>query len=134
MITGSETEEMPQVKQARPIWFKVLGRRLSVTLMMLLGLLVFCTAVGIDSLQQAAAADMPAQSLAPLRTTAPVAPLRSSPLSHPRQSISKSINFTGTYLEFDEATAQRLSHSDLVGSQLTRSRLTSSHLLLHNAR
>lgn len=127
MTEGSEAEEMPQMARVRPSWLKVVIRRLSVPLMLLLGLFVFFTAVGFDSLQQAAAADMPGQQIAPLQTA-----LASPSQPSPAANANAAIEVAGTYLEFDEATAQRLSHSDLIGSHLTRSRLTSSHLLLRS--
>lgn len=130
MIESPEAEAIPSsAEPARPTGPRKLGRRLSAPLVLLLGLLVFLTAVGIDSLQQAAAADLPRQPLATLQSAPRPTPPR---LVATSQLPAVAKEATGTYLEFDEATAQRLGHSDLLGSHLTRSRLTSSHLLLRN--
>ncbi|MGF1460785.1 MAG: hypothetical protein ACFBSG_17370 [Leptolyngbyaceae cyanobacterium] len=87
---------------------------------MLIGLLLFAIAVSLDSLQQAAAADL----LSP-------AALESEMISQP--ALSETVPRlselpAGTYLEFDAQTASRLRRSDLLGAHMTRSRLTSAHL------
>ncbi|RZM75397.1 hypothetical protein [Leptolyngbya iicbica] len=95
-----------------------LWQRLSMRLLLLLGIVVFGAAVGVDSLQQAIAADMTVDAIAPNL----VSPMVGE--NHPDGSAS----LAGTYLEFDAETAQRLQRSDLLSSRLTRSRLTSAHL------
>ena len=130
MMQGPDAEEKPSPELARPGWLKRLGRRLSVPLALLLSLLVFLTAVGIDSLQQAAAADMTRQSTAFLQANIQQAAAQSAFVPN----ANRGADVTGTYLEFDETTASRLGRSDLIGSQLTRSRLTRSHLLLRSPR
>jgi len=129
MIEGIDAEDLPLTAPGQSPWRRQLWRRLSLPLVLLLGLFVFLTAVGIDSLQQAAAADMSGQSLHTAQAAA-ASPRWSARQVTPAQPAP---NLAGTYLEFSETTAKRLSHSDFVGSQLTRSRLTSSHLLLRNS-
>jgi hypothetical protein len=99
-------------------------QRLSVRLLLVLGIVVFCAAVSVDSLQQAVAADMAVDAIAP---TNPAAVNAVSPVAASDRS-DRAVDDTGTYLEFNTETAQRLQHSDLLGPQLTRSRLTRAHL------
>ena len=99
-------------------------QRFSVPLLLVLGIVVFCAAVGVDSLQQAVAADMVVDAIAPTNISSlkAVSPVAASDRS------DRAVNYPGTYLEFNTETAQRLQHSDLLGPQLTRSRLTRAHL------
>ena len=105
--------------QWQSIW-----QRFSVRLLLVLGILVFFAAVGVDSLQQAMAADMTMSAIAPGTSS----PMNSLQLELESDLVHESVDRAGTYLEFDPKTSQRLRHSDLLSSQLTRSRLTSAHL------
>ncbi len=104
--------------------WQVIWQRLSVRLLLFLGILVFFTAVGVDSLQQAMAADMAIEAIAPVTSSS----MNSFHLELENDHAIESADRAGTYLEFDPETSQRLRHSDLLSSQLIRSRLTSAHL------
>jgi len=104
-------------------WSRI-WQRLSVRLWLILGIVVFGAIVSVDSLQQAVAADMAVDTIAPVNPAAlnVVSAVAASDRSE------RAVDDTGTYLEFNTETAQRLQHSDLLGPQLTRSRLTRAHL------
>lgn len=104
-------------------WLKALWRRLTFGFVLLLGVAVFLTAVGIDSLQQASAADM-SSATDPSREL----PFAVNLSSSPEMSGANQPSTTGSYLEYDAATANRLRHRVLTSASLTESRLTSSHL------
>jgi len=127
MIEGIDAEDVPSTAPSQSPRRSQLSRQLSLPLVMLLGLFVFFTAVSVDSLQQASAADMSSQAMTTVQTPASSATGFSSRVAPSHATVA------GTYLEFNEATAHRLSHSDLVGSHLTRSRLASAHLLMRNS-
>ena len=105
------------------LWLQALWRRLTVSFVLLLGVAVFLTAVGIDSLQQASAADMSSP-------TAPSGELSRAVNSSSMIEVSGTNQPTtaGSYLEYDLETANRLRHRVLTSASLTGSRLTSSHL------
>ncbi|MDB9528857.1 hypothetical protein PN498_22885 [Oscillatoria sp. CS-180] len=98
-----------------------LWHRLTLRLVLVLGVVVFLTAVGIDSLHQAAAADMPKVSIEGN-------PVPSAKTVNPSSAANIKQTSRASYLTFDAETAHKLGHSDLTSASLTRSRLTSSHL------
>lgn len=116
-------EEPPLPDQEPHSWLRVLWHRLTVRFVLLLGILVFLTAVGIDSLQQALAVDMSAE----LPNVSELSSLASSDIAA-ATSNSQVQAVKSTYLNFNDETARRLKHSDLVSSSMTRSRLTHSYL------
>ncbi|MEM6518003.1 MAG: hypothetical protein AAF892_02105 [Cyanobacteria bacterium P01_D01_bin.71] len=80
--------------------------------------------MAIDSRQQAFAADIPQARLAPI----PVDARAIAPYPPKFPKIADHTHLSDSYLDFDAGIADRLRHSDLLGPQLTRSRLTSAHL------
>ena len=107
----------------RAIW-----HRLTVRFVLLLGVIIFLTAVGIDSFHhQASAADMGF-------TGVPVSTMPALKVTQNGLSAEPSATTADTYLEFDSETAERLGHSHLTSASLTRSRLTSAHLFPQKAR
>jgi hypothetical protein len=129
MAFDNGSEEPPTMTQKSDSWLQTLGHRLTVRLVLLLGVVVFLTAVGIDSLQQASAADMPNPHPTPVTIDAAIMTRRPQTSQvAPHQGVQKS------YWEFDREIANRLEHSDLTRASLTRSRLTSSHLFTRYAR
>lgn len=117
------SEEPPSITQNASSWLKTLWHRLTVRFVLLLGILVFLTAVGFDSLQQASAADMPIERLSLTTHLSPSTEANHSPRVTTQQRMAPK-----TYRDFDAQTANRLGHSDLTSASMTRSRLTSSHL------
>lgn len=130
MVTSTDAEDIPSNTPGMSNWLGMIWRRLSVRLLLLLGVVVFLTAVGIDSFQQASAADMSGQKNAASGNVSPVLVAPWSEIEH----SDTAVDITGTYLQFDAETASRLQRSDLLGPHLTRSRLTSSHLFTHSLR
>lgn len=130
MTFDHSSEEPPSINHPSNSWWKTLWHRLTVRFVLLLGIVVFVTVVGFDSLQQASAADMPRERLSPVTSASPTALSDRPPhaKTQPQQMSDKS------YLTFDASTASRLSHSDLTSASMTRSRLTSSHLFTSYAR
>ena len=107
------------------LWLRPLWRRLTVSFVFMLGVAVFMTAVGIDSRQQASAADMssatgPSQELV---RTVNSSSVTATLVSHPPSVV-------GSYREYDAETANRLRHGALTSASLTASRLTKSHLFM----
>lgn len=101
---------------------KALWQRFAVRFVLLLGVVAFIVAVGIDSFQHQASA-------AAIRsTTLEISAFSSAPSSLPDELSLVTEASEDTYLEFDVKTAERLGHSDMVGASLTRSRLTHAHL------
>ncbi|MBF2077235.1 MAG: hypothetical protein IGR76_01615 [Synechococcales cyanobacterium T60_A2020_003] len=100
-------------------WMGGLGKAVRWRVALLVGIVIFAIAVGIDSFQhQASAAGMSADGVAEMSlTTAKIE----------RQSFATPTSSRHTYLEYDPNTAERLSHSDLTSAMMTRSRLTSAH-------
>ncbi|MGD1929185.1 MAG: hypothetical protein ACFB12_09750 [Leptolyngbyaceae cyanobacterium] len=105
------------------LWLRSLWRRLTVSLMLLLGVAVFMTAVGIDSRQQAAAADI-SSATGPSREF--VRTVNSNSVT--AAVVSRPSSVAGSYREYDAETANRLRHGALTSASLTASRLTRSHL------
>jgi hypothetical protein len=130
MTFDPSSEEPPSIKPSTHSQLQALWHRFTVRFVLLLGIVVFLTAVGFDSLQQASAADLPTERLG-LAATAPRLALVSRSA---RSNAQRSQKPQKSYLSFDAATANRLSHSDLTSASMTRSRLTSSHLLTGYAR
>lgn len=129
MTFDNGSEEPPSITQSSYYRLKRLWHRLTVRFVLLLGIVVFLTAVGVDSLQQASAADMSTERLKMVTAgSSPALDQQSSHEPKQRQVPQKS------YLDFDAQTATRLSHSDLTGASMTRSRLTSSHLFTNRVR
>ena len=123
MIFGNGSKESSSIAQRAYFWFRAIWQRLSVRFVLLLGLLVFLTAVGVDSLQEASAADLSTEYLG--WGTAPA-----SAVSESNSLKAKSLRRLSqkSYLEFDAAIADRLGHSDLTCASITRNRLTRAHL------
>ena len=119
--------EEPSLTPPPPTRLQQLWHRVTVRLVLLLGIVVFFAAVGIDSLQQASAADMPTDQLRVVTMTA--SPERPSAGVTPQAEVSPS-----SYLDFDVETARRLGHSDLTSASMTRSRLTSAHFFTSRLR
>ncbi|NER78646.1 MAG: hypothetical protein F6K42_03530 [Leptolyngbya sp. SIO1D8] len=109
-------------------WLMALWRRLTLRLVLLLGVLVFLVVVSIDSLHQASAADMGIVSL----QTATASPTDKS--AQMDKKAKSRMAERPSYLEFDAEIAERLRHSDLIGASLTRSRLAGAHLLTQRVR
>lgn len=130
MTFDYSSEEPPSINGHLNSWLKTLWHRLTVRFVLLLGIVVFVTVVGFDSLQQASAADMPKERLSLVTAALPSALDERAPHAETQhqQRPEKS------YLTFDATTASRLSHSDLTSASMTRSRLTSSHLFTSYAR
>lgn len=125
MQFDSQPEEPSQFAAS---WFTQLRKRLALRFILLVGLAVFLTAVGFDSLHQASAADMTinrTESNAVMASMDSRIGLESQP---PEPSTATVTATPSSYLSFDAETATRLSHSDLTSASMTRSRLTSSHL------
>lgn len=129
IFEDAEVEDIPSPASKEATWLRVLWRRLSVRLLLFLGVLVFFTAVGIDSLQQASAADMSGQSNSAWEAV-PALVSSSTEMNLPESPI----NLSGTYLEFNAERAERLQRSHLLSSHLTRHHLTGSHLFTHSLR
>lgn len=108
-------------------WFAQLRKRLALRFILLVGLAVFLTAVGFDSLHQASAADITINQMEPNATTASTAS-RIGLKAPQSESVTAAATTASSYLSFNAETATRLSHSDLTSASMTRSRLTSSHL------
>lgn len=107
------------------LWLRALWRRLTVSFVLLLGMAVFMTAVGIDSRQQASAADM-SSATEPSREF--VRTVNSNSVAAVLVSHPPSV--AGSYREYDAETANRLRHGALTSASLTASRLTKSHLFM----
>jgi len=118
------SEEPPSINRPLNSWLKTLWHRLTVRFVLVLGIVVFVTVVGFDSLQQASAADMPREHWSLVNAASPTALSDRAPhaKTQHQQMPEKS------YLTFDASTAKRLSHSGLTSASMTRGRLTSSHL------
>ena len=117
-------------------FLSVLQQRFAVRLVLLLGIIVFVTAVSIDSFQhQAVAADIRTSTseLSTFPLSQKFSPdgltTVSSGSDRKHSGAADTYPFTEeTYLDFDAKTAERLGHSDMLGASLTRSRLTHAHL------
>lgn len=123
MAFGIGSENSSNI-QSYPL-LTLLWRRVTVRLALVIGIVLFLTAVAIDSFHQAAAADMsPSVSDAFQMTTVVV----EQPLPRGIEGHGAIAQPPETTWEFDAQVAHRLRHSDLTRASLTRSHLTRSHL------
>ncbi|HEY9763577.1 MAG TPA: hypothetical protein V6D07_13685 [Trichocoleus sp.] len=111
-------------------WSHWLVRRVGLKLALIGGLGAFMLAVGVDSSSNyAKAADLREGSIQTVNLV----------VSHPSKAASNQLQSQlkqtdePTYLEFDPAIANRLSHGDLTRAVLTGNHLTRAHLFTHTA-